>query len=73
MLINNFIVVIEFLDDFDVVLCDGYVVVDSKFVINYFCLFEDNCMLFGGGESYGYKFLVDIVVIVCKLMVEIFL
>jgi gamma-glutamylputrescine oxidase len=31
-------------------------VADTKFVVNYWRLSEDNRLLFGGGESYGYRF-----------------
>ena len=72
MPINNFIAATEPLDDPDAVLRDGYAVADSKFVINYFRLSEDNRMLFGGGESYGYKFPADIAATVRKPMAEIF-
>lgn len=66
MLINNYIVVIERLFDEIVwsVLWDNIVVVDSKFVINYFCFLVDKWLLFGGGESYGYWFFDDIKVFV---------
>lgn len=35
-------------------------VADSRFVVNYFRLSHDGRLLFGGGESYGYKFPDDI-------------
>ncbi len=35
---------------------EDYAVADSKFVINYFRLTQDQRLLFGGGESYGYRF-----------------
>jgi len=47
-------------------------VADSKFVINYFRLSEDNRLLFGGGESYGYTFPRDIAATVRKPMLDIF-
>ena len=31
-------------------------VADTKFVVNYWRLSEDNRLLFGGGETYGYRF-----------------
>lgn len=31
-------------------------VADTRFVVNYWRLSEDNRLLFGGGESYGYRF-----------------
>jgi len=51
---------------------DNHAVADSKFVINYFRLSEDRRMLFGGGESYGYRFPRDIAGLVRKPMLEIY-
>ena len=58
MPINNFIAATEPLDDATArsLIRDREAVADSKFVINYFRLSDDNRMLFGGGESYGYRF-----------------
>ncbi|QDY71558.1 NAD(P)/FAD-dependent oxidoreductase [Qingshengfaniella alkalisoli] len=74
MPINNFIAATEPLDDATArsLLRDNHAVGDSKFVINYFRLSPDNRMLFGGGESYGYKFPSDIAAKVRKPMLEIF-
>ncbi len=47
-------------------------IVESKFVVNYYRLSHDNRLLFGGGESYGYKFPRDIVATVRKPMLEIY-
>ncbi len=58
MPINNFIVATEPLSD-DMarsLIRDDVAIADSKFVVNYFRLSQDNRMLFGGGESYGYRF-----------------
>ena len=44
---------------------------DTKFVVNYWRLSEDNRLLFGGGESYGWKF-PDIVKTVSKPMLEVY-
>ena len=62
MPINNFIVATEPLDDAlaTELIRENHAVADSKFVINYFRLSEDRRMLFGGGESYGYRFPKDI-------------
>ena len=62
MPINNFIVATEPLgeDRAQSLIRNNYAVADSKFVVNYFRLSEDNRMLFGGGESYGYAFPKDI-------------
>ncbi|WP_438990401.1 NAD(P)/FAD-dependent oxidoreductase [Lentibacter sp.] len=57
MPINNFIAATEPLgEDASRVLTQDIAVADSKFVVNYFRLSSDNRLLFGGGESYGYKF-----------------
>lgn len=72
MPINNFIAATEPLDDPRAFIRDNHAVADSKFVINYFRLSEDNRMLFGGGESYGYTFPRDIAATVRKPMLEIF-
>lgn len=76
MPINNFIVATEPLDEHDaknLIREGGHAVADSKFVINYFRLSEDNRMLFGGGESYGYRFPPkDIMALVQKPMLEIY-
>jgi gamma-glutamylputrescine oxidase len=39
---------------------DDVAVADSRFVVNYFRLSADHRLLFGGGESYGYRFPRDI-------------
>jgi gamma-glutamylputrescine oxidase len=57
MPINNFIVATEPLGPRARTLIPNAVAVaDSKFVINYFRLSPDGRLLFGGGESYGYRF-----------------
>ncbi len=73
MPINNFIAATEPLgDEAARVLTRDVAVADSKFVINYFRLSHDRRLLFGGGESYGYKFPRDIAAVVRKPMREIF-
>ncbi|MEO9863029.1 MAG: FAD-binding oxidoreductase [Yoonia sp.] len=74
MPINNFIAATEPLDDHTAnnLIRYNHAVADSKFVINYFRLSDDNRMLFGGGESYGYRFPKDIAATVRKPMSEIF-
>lgn len=47
-------------------------VADSRFVVNYFRLSHDGRLLFGGGESYGYRFPTDIASKVRKPMTQIF-
>ncbi|PZX47130.1 gamma-glutamylputrescine oxidase [Roseinatronobacter thiooxidans] len=70
MPINNFIIATEPLPS-GTVLARDVAVADSKFVINYFRLSEDGRLLFGGGESYGYRF-PDIIKTVRKPMLEVF-
>ncbi|WP_375280949.1 NAD(P)/FAD-dependent oxidoreductase [Pseudooctadecabacter sp.] len=72
MPINNFIAATAPLDDPKSVIRDNHAVADSKFVINYFRLSDDNRLLFGGGESYGYRFPRDIAATVRKPMGQIF-
>lgn len=74
MPINNYIVATEPLSDDarNAVLSKNIAVADSKFVVNYFRFSDDNRMLFGGTESYGYKFPKDIAAQVRKPMSQIF-
>ena len=73
MPINNFIVATEPLGDRAVeVLTSDIAVADSKFVVNYWRLSEDKRLLFGGGETYGYRFPRDIPALVRKPMQEIY-
>jgi gamma-glutamylputrescine oxidase len=73
MPINNFIVATEPLGArAQDVLPRDVAVADSRFVVNYFRLSHDGRLLFGGGESYGYKFPADIAAKVRKPMTEIF-
>ncbi|WP_158964605.1 NAD(P)/FAD-dependent oxidoreductase [Chachezhania sediminis] len=61
MPINNFIVATEPLgDDVSRVLTQNVAVADDKFVVSYFRLSPDGRLIFGGGESYGYRFPSDI-------------
>lgn len=72
MPINNFIVATEPLGDrAREVLSEPVAVADTKFVVNYWRLSEDNRLLFGGGESYGYRF-PDLVKTVTKPMLEVY-
>lgn len=72
MPINNFIVATEPLGDrASGVLARDVAVADSKFVVNYWRLSGDGRLLFGGGESYGWRF-PDIVQTVTKPMLEIY-
>ena len=72
MPINNFILATEPLGDRAAsVLARPIAVADTKFVVNYWRLSEDNRLLFGGGESYGYRF-PDVVRTVMKPMLEVY-
>ena len=73
MPINNFIVATEPLGTrAREVLTKDIAVADSRFVVNYFRLSHDNRLLFGGGESYGYRFPSDIAGVVRKPMSIVF-
>ena len=73
MPINNFIAATEPLGlEAARVLTQDIAVADTKFVVNYFRLSADDRLLFGGGESYGYRFPSDIAAKVRKPMVKIF-
>lgn len=74
MPINNFVVATEPLNDQRIrsMIRGNVAVADSKFVVNYFRMSEDNRLLFGGRESYGYRFPFDIKSFVRKPMLEIF-
>ncbi len=73
MPINNFVVATEPLGErTKEVLTRDVAVADARFVVNYFRLSDDGRLLFGGGESYGYRFPADIAALVRKPMLEIF-
>ncbi len=74
MPINNFIVATEPLgaDTARSLIGDDVAVADSKFVVNYYRLSEDHRLLFGGGESYGYKFPKDITAKARQPMLEVY-
>jgi gamma-glutamylputrescine oxidase len=72
MPINNFILATEPLGAAAAqILAEPVAVADTKFVVNYWRLSEDNRLLFGGGESYGYRF-PDLVKTVRKPMLEVY-
>ena len=72
MPINNFIVATEPLGAAAAdILSQNIAVADTKFVVNYWRLSDDNRLLFGGGESYGYRF-PDILKTVRKPMLAIY-
>lgn len=72
MPINNFVAATAPLEDPASVLTQDIAVSDSRFVVNYFRLSHDNRLIFGGGESYGYRFPPDIAAKVRKPMSQIF-
>ena len=73
MPINNFIVATKPLGDLaDELISGNHGVYDSRFVVNYFRISSDKRLLFGGGESYGYRFPEDIPATVKKPMLKIF-
>ena len=73
MPINNFIVATEPLGaETARVLRRDVAVADTLFVVNYFRLSADGRLLFGGGESYGYRFPRDIAALVRGPMARVF-
>jgi len=74
MPINNFIIATEPLDEAlaTSLIANDMAVADSKFVVNYYRLSRDRRLLFGGRESYGYRFPRDIKSFVRKAMLEIY-
>jgi gamma-glutamylputrescine oxidase len=72
MPINNFVVATEPLGArAERVLRRNVAVADSRFVVNYWHLSPDARLIFGGGESYGYRF-PDIVKTVRRPMLRIY-
>ncbi len=71
MPINNFIVATEPLGD-RMPLSRDVAVADDRFVVNYWRRSEDGRLLFGGGESYGYRFPRDIAALVRKPLARIY-
>jgi len=73
MPINNFVVATEPLGErAQEVLARDVAIADDLFVINYFRLSHDGRLLFGGGESYGYRFPKDIAATVRKPLSKIY-
>ncbi len=74
MPINNYIVATEQLDisTAENLIRENHAVADSRFVINYFRLSQDRRVLFGGGESYGYRFPSNIKKLVLKPMLKVY-
>lgn len=74
MPINNFILATEPMDKAarEALIANDHAVADSKFVVNYYRFGEDGRLLFGGTESYGYRFPADIGGKVRKAMLAIY-
>ncbi|HRO13146.1 MAG TPA: FAD-binding oxidoreductase, partial [Amaricoccus sp.] len=74
MPINNFILATAPLGEerARALIRDDMAVADSRFVVNYFRLSADRRLLFGGGESYGWRFPRDIAGLVRPRMLGVF-
>ncbi|MCR9135976.1 MAG: FAD-binding oxidoreductase [Alphaproteobacteria bacterium] len=74
MPLNNYIIATEPLaaDRAQALIRKNIAVADSRNVVNYFRLSRDNRLLFGGGESYGYKFPKDIKTFIRPHMLSVF-
>ncbi len=74
MPINNFIIATEPLapDLARLLIGNDAAVADSRNVVNYYRLSEDNRLLFGGGETYSYRFPKDIKAFVRKPMLRVY-
>ncbi|MGR3542516.1 MAG: NAD(P)/FAD-dependent oxidoreductase [Hasllibacter sp.] len=69
MPINNFVVATEPIEG---PLAEDVAAHDDRFVVNYWRRSEDGRLLFGGGESYGYRFPSDIRAVVRRPMEAIY-
>lgn len=74
MPINNFVVTTEVLgrDAAEQLIRDRRAVSDSRFVVYYFRITPDDRLLFGGGETYSYRFPKDIAGMVRGHMLRVF-
>ncbi|WP_343212026.1 FAD-binding oxidoreductase (plasmid) [Aliisedimentitalea scapharcae] len=74
MPINNYIIATEPMspEAQENLIRNNHAVADSKFVVNYFRFSDDHRLLFGGTESYRYKFPDDIAGAVRRPMLEIY-
>jgi gamma-glutamylputrescine oxidase len=74
MPINNYIVATAPMEPEgqEEIIRHNHAVADGKFVVNYFRFSDDHRLLFGGTESYGYRFPKDIAANVRKPLAEIF-
>jgi gamma-glutamylputrescine oxidase len=74
MPINNYIAVTAPLgrEGAESLIRDGLAVSDSRFVVYYYRMTPDHRLLFGGGESYSYRFPTDIAAFVRPHMASVF-
>lgn len=74
MPINNFVVSTAPIEpaEQEKIIRNNHAVADSKFVVNYFRFSDDHRLLFGGTETYRYKFPKDIATAVRKPLAEVF-
>jgi gamma-glutamylputrescine oxidase len=74
MPINNYICATEPLSEkqAQTLIRNDYAVADSRFIINYFRLSRDRRLLFGGGETYRYRFPKNIPALVSRPMLTVF-
>ena len=74
MPINNYVIATEPLGAArqEEIIRDNHAVADSKFVVNYFRFSDDHRLLFGGTESYRYRFPRDIAAAVWRPLEEVF-
>jgi gamma-glutamylputrescine oxidase len=74
MPINNFVVATERLgsENAQRLIRDRLAVSDSRFVVYYFRITPDDRLLFGGGETYSYRFPKDIAGMVRKHLLRVF-
>ncbi len=74
MPINNYVVATDPLgpDRQEEIIRHNHAVADSKFVVNYFRFSDDHRLLFGGTESYRYRFPRDIAGAVRRPLEEVF-
>ena len=74
MPINNFVITTEPLgrEAAERLVRDRLAVADSRFVVYYFRITPDDRLLFGGGETYSYRFPKDIVRMVRRHLLHVF-
>ena len=74
MPINNFVAVTEPLgaERAEALIRGGIAVSDSRFVVNYCRMTPDHRLLFGGGETYGYRFPADVAAFVRRHALKVF-